>query len=108
MLRKILNGISTVAEDTFLSIDEGDIALAGARVGKPRVDRYRTGSTSQFPDVKSGFVLGPNGYGKFYFLIVDREASVIHGCSLIERQVSRTVERVGRVDGLQMREFGGK
>ena len=81
LLSEFFDGVTTVAQDALLAVDEGDLGLTGARVGIAVVEGDVTCFVAQLADVYAAFLLGTDNDGKDDFLIVQFENGVFgaHG-----------------------------
>jgi hypothetical protein len=68
--RQLLDGVATVTEDAFLTIDECDGAFAGASIAVTRIEGDGAGLLAQGRDVDPHLVFGAHHHGVLVFFPV--------------------------------------
>ncbi len=74
---QIFDGIAAIAEDAFLAVDEGDLALAGARVAVAAIECDEPGFGAQLRDIDGRLGFRADNDRHFIALAVVTQSSVL-------------------------------
>src|SRR5271157_4242579 len=76
VLGKLLDGDAAIAQNSFLTVDEGDLAYAGSGVAVPRVERNQAGTGAQLGNIEGQLTFGTLDDRQFDPSAIERQCRV--------------------------------
>src|SRR5271157_3457365 len=76
VLGNLLDWNAPIAQDPFLTVDEGDLAYAGSRVPVPRVERDQAGAGAELGNIEGQLTFGTLDDRQFDRSAIERQCRV--------------------------------
>src|SRR5271157_4850206 len=76
VLGKLLDGDAAIAQDPFLTVDEGDLAYAGSGVAVPRVERDQAGTGAKLGNIEGQLTFSTFNDRQFDRSAIERQCRV--------------------------------